>query len=296
MKAGCICTVTATETDEVKKSTEEKISACLRKDRLPFKRSQDDALRAIRARINTGRVIAMPEPRSRAVLRYAAAAAILVIGALAGLYLSGKTTLTNASAEIIVTHLPDGSKVSLNRGAEIDFNAHTFFLNRKVRAAGETFFEVNRGSSFTVYTEGGDVRVLGTSFNVRYVDEALEVGCKTGRVAVNVPSGKRFELTPGGLLTANAGNVHISEMPAAEIGYWSFPYYSFNDVPVKEVFKSLADNIGFEIICGFETNARYSGEFSGAQSTEDLLDIVCKPLGFDYRIDEEKRTITILNN
>lgn len=243
-----------------------------------------------------GRVVAMSANRTVPLLRYAAAAAVLMIGAFAGLYLSGKTTVTNASAGINTTHLPDGSKVSLNRGAEIAFNAHTFFLSRKVQASGETFFKVKRGSSFTVHTEGGDVRVLGTSFNVNCSADALEVACKTGRVAVNVPSGERFELTPGKFLAVNSGNVLISQVPAAEIGSWSYPFYSFNDVPVKDVFESLAENIGFEIVCDFETDARYSGEFSGAQSTEDLLDIVCKPLGFAYRIDEEKRKITILNN
>lgn len=276
-------------------NTDQKINACLSEGRLPFKRTRDEAWKATEARINDGRILSMRPTPATAWFRYAAAIALLAVGAFAGVYIFGKTTVTNAADGIYSARLPDGSKVTLNSGAEITFNTFTFPLRRKVHAAGETFFQVTRGSAFTVTTVAGDVRVLGTSFNVHNIGKELRVACKTGRVAVDVPSGKSFELTPGMSVFVKNGNAAMNEVQTSEIGAWSFPVYSFNDVPVKDVFKTLSENMDFDISCDFETSARYSGEFSGAQRTEDLLDIVCKPLGFRYRIDEQKKLITILN-
>ena len=71
--------------------------------------------------------------------------------------------------------LPDGSQVWLNAGSTLDYNNSTFNKDlREVSLNGEAYFEVakNPAKPFIIHTKKMDIKVLGTSFNVRsYSDE-----------------------------------------------------------------------------------------------------------------------------
>lgn len=106
--------------------------------------------------------------------------------------------------------LPDGSVVQLNTDSllEVAFDADV----RRVRLTrGEAYFTVTRQPDrpFVVSAAGVDVRVVGTVFNVRLRQEAVDVLVTEGRVKVDAPSGpdapadapvpptRRAELTAG---------------------------------------------------------------------------------------------------
>ena len=65
--------------------------------------------------------------------------------------------------------LPDGSKVWVNAGSRIDYGKNYGVTNREVELTGEAFFDVapDAHKPFIVHTKGLDIRVLGTSFNVK---------------------------------------------------------------------------------------------------------------------------------
>ena len=85
---------------------------------------------------------------------------------------------------IQVSHaLPDGSQVILNSDSELEYNDN-FSHDRTLNLNGEAFFQVEKGKSFTVVTNEGEVAVLGTSFNVLARDGVFVVSCKTGKVRV----------------------------------------------------------------------------------------------------------------
>ena len=82
--------------------------------------------------------------------------------------------------------LSDGSRVELNRGAEltVEFSA----LERRVRLdRGEAHFFVEKDPQrpFVVNAAGLDVRAVGTAFNVRIDPAAVEVLVTEGRVRVD---------------------------------------------------------------------------------------------------------------
>lgn len=94
-----------------------------------------------------------------------------------------------ASEGVATVDLPDGSRVYLNKGAEINY-PRSFKNNRDVELSGEAFFEVmsDPQNPFSVHTGEMVVTVMGTSFNVKELNHAsdAEIYVKTGLVKVSL--------------------------------------------------------------------------------------------------------------
>ncbi|HAZ02851.1 MAG: hypothetical protein A2W90_17060 [Bacteroidetes bacterium GWF2_42_66] len=93
--------------------------------------------------------------------------------------------------------LPDGTKVMVNAGSKLSFPKEFSENNREVWMEGEAFFEVKKDASnpFIVHTSGINIKVLGTTFNVRaYSDEQLiETTLLEGKVLLNKDSDDKTE-------------------------------------------------------------------------------------------------------
>jgi len=88
--------------------------------------------------------------------------------------------------------LPDGTKIWLNSGSEIHYPAAFKKDKRDIRLVGEAYFMVEKDKKrpFYVHTNDIDIKVLGTSFNIKSypeestVETVLEEGminiCKKG--------------------------------------------------------------------------------------------------------------------
>ncbi|TNF27090.1 MAG: iron dicitrate transport regulator FecR, partial [Bacteroidetes bacterium] len=122
--------------------------------------------------------------------RYAAAAAIvLLLSTTAFLRFYTESVTTPAGLHSSVS-LPDGSTVELNAATELSYHPYWWRFNRSVKMEGEAFFEVVKGSSFSVVSENGTTTVLGTSFNINSRENGYTVFCKTGKVSVEHESSK----------------------------------------------------------------------------------------------------------
>ena len=95
------------------------------------------------------------------------------------------------------THLslPDGTKVWLNAGSRIDYGKNygltcNGVALREVQLTGEAFFDVapDAHKPFIVHTRGIDIRVLGTSFNVKSYpsDKTTEATLIHGSIEVSI--------------------------------------------------------------------------------------------------------------
>jgi len=125
-------------------------------------------LRAWVQRKQWGRVAAM------------AAAAVGALYFLFTLELGGELYRTEAGEERMV-ELPDGSKVYMAPASTLRVKYSD--ERRELNLLGDAFFEVEKGSPFTVNTSVGEITVLGTSFSVE-ARETLAVACATGKVKV----------------------------------------------------------------------------------------------------------------
>jgi len=65
--------------------------------------------------------------------------------------------------------LPDGSQVWLNSDSRIDHDESFSGANREVQLSGEAYFDVvkDRNHPFIIHTSSVDIRVLGTTLNIR---------------------------------------------------------------------------------------------------------------------------------
>ncbi|MBC8035029.1 MAG: FecR family protein [Chitinophagaceae bacterium] len=82
-----------------------------------------------------------------------------------------QVTSRNGSKTSVV--LPEGTKVWLNAGSRIDYN-NDFVGKREVYLTGEAFFDVkhNADDPFIIHAGNVNIKVLGTSFNVKaYADD-----------------------------------------------------------------------------------------------------------------------------
>lgn len=83
--------------------------------------------------------------------------------------------------------LPDSSKVTLNKGATIEYPKQFARNKRRIKLKGEAFFDVKRNPEqpFEVEVNQLTVTVLGTSFNIRETDSTTVVIVETGTVQVS---------------------------------------------------------------------------------------------------------------
>ena len=94
--------------------------------------------------------------------------------------------------------LPDGSFATLNKNSTLTYPAAFKGKTRKVQLKGEAFFNVspNKQKPFIIDVNDVQVKVVGTSFNVRNVNGGTEIIVATGVVQVS-KADTTFELKAG---------------------------------------------------------------------------------------------------
>lgn len=229
-----------------------------------------------------------------------AASLILAIGA----FFIFKPTSTNQTiiatslAEVQTVYLPDSSVVYLNADSKISFSKRQWQKERTLELSGEAFFEVKKGSDFTVETQLGDVIVLGTSFNVKERNSVLEVACKTGKVKVVVkPSGETKVITPGQIMVTKDSEIkNLASISLLYIDNWRTGDFDFESVMLTEVFEELERqyNVNLEFDLNDIQDRPYTGYFNNKNLTE-ALQLVCSPMGLNFKIEEKQVKIMSKN-
>jgi transmembrane sensor len=97
--------------------------------------------------------------------------------------------ITPKGSSVTQFRLPDGSVVRMNAGSKLNFEKiHVSEGIREVYLSGEAFFDVvkNPDRPFIIHTSAIDVKVLGTSFNVKAYpeDKTTETSLISGSVEV----------------------------------------------------------------------------------------------------------------
>ncbi|NJB84672.1 ferric-dicitrate binding protein FerR (iron transport regulator) [Lewinella marina] len=144
--------------------------------------------------------------RPRRWLPYVAAAVAVLLAATIFLWPAPEQTILAAAGDGPRSlQLEDGTLIRLNAGSRLTYR-NTDAL-RLARLEGEAFFAVaGNGQPFVVETELGEVRVLGTRFNVDSRGERLSVTCTEGRVGVTPALGDTtYLLTAGAAVELQAG-------------------------------------------------------------------------------------------
>ena len=169
--------------------------------------------------------------------------------------------------------LDDGSIAELNRGAEIEVN-YTAGERRVTLRRGEAHFivEKNPARPFVVHARGVAVRAVGTAFNVRLEDAAVEVLVTEGKVQVAPPvtqvAAKASEPPATPLVAAGERAtvsftsaaapriVRTTKAELARLRAWQPQLLDFASIPLVEVLAELNRRNRIQLILADPASAR----------------------------------------
>lgn len=226
-----------------------------------------------------------PKLKRLSFFKYAAAAIVLLaisVGTFAYLH---KMTESVGRASQLAFSLPDGSKVKLNADSKISYKPYWWHVSRHVELKGEAFFEVEPGSRFSVKSEKNSVNVLGTSFNVFARARAYRVSCLSGKVEV-AANKQRLTLTPNMQFNMHNGNWELlKNIDATQSIGWTRNKFSFVGVPLEDVVKEIERQYDIRVLPNSDLQYLYTGNFSKKEKPEEVLEIIGKPFGINFKIE-----------
>lgn len=177
-------------------------------------------------------------------LRYAAVAAVLVLGIFIVVRVSDNTITVAATDKNEEVILPDNSHISLRKGSSIKYPKQFAQNERDVELDGEAFFEVthNEKSPFIINAQSATVRVLGTSFNVACNKKAATVVVRTGKVRMtDCKTKSALILTPGEKGSLNNGKLTEELVQPDNYFSWRTGVLNFADQPLHNVVAQLGE-------------------------------------------------------
>lgn len=232
------------------------------------------------------------------LLRIAASIALILAIGIPALYFGvirdngGENTRLYVAEEGVATvDLPDGSRVYLNKGAEITYSK-AFKNQRSVALTGEAFFEVmsDPQNPFTVHSGEMVVSVMGTSFNIKQLDRSsnTEIYVKTGLVKVSIVDSDQFiYLEPEQFGVVE--NRVLSSLGQEDPNYisWKTKNFKFVDSALAEVLQELEESFHVAITAEVDiSDMRITTSYSG-QSINAILETI--GTAFEMNISQRDR-------
>ena len=238
--------------------------------------------------------------------KWIAAAAIIVVVFLAGNWFGKIESSTNMVYASVISPagsrskiiLPDSTSVWLNAGAEIRYPSSFSRETRDVYISGECFFNVTKDKKrqFIVHSNSLDIKVFGTSFNVREneKDNKTEVALIEGEVQIfNSENRPLVSLTPGEQFTLT-GDIGVVEKVdnINNLTAWKENMIIFENEPFDQVIQSLESWYGveFEVDTSILNNHNYTFKVK-TESIREVLNLISVITPIEYNISGENVTI-----
>lgn len=256
------------------------------------------SLRQFKRRMHAGRRISL----RRSAVRIAAAAviaAVLLAGGFTTVSLSKRlaqpVTVVTQLGERSQVVLPDGTKVWLNSSSSVEYVAPFFSRQRRVKMEGEAYFEVehDRRAPFVVSTNGLDIEVLGTRFNIRNDDNEHRVTTVLLEGAVKAYASGREQasvrLHPAQQLVFDTRThaMRLTDCPSAERsinwidGRFCFEHDTFGEI-VAELKRYY--NVDIRFMDNRLRDMRFSGNFRVEDGIYHIMSVLQLTYKFNYRI------------
>ena len=193
----------------------------------------------------------------------------------------GRTTIV-ADNTVISETLPDGTVVTLNKASLLKYKTSFDGATRSVTLSGEAFFDVtpNKERPFIIDVDGVEVKVLGTSFNVKSETSKTEVIVETGLVEV---SKKEHSIK----VKPNEKAVVLKDSPTpikqanedALYSYYRTKEFVCNNTPLSRLVDVLNDAYDAKIIIANDNlkSLEITTTFKD-ESLDYILDVICEQL------------------
>lgn len=218
-------------------------------------------------------------------LRMVAAAFILAIGASV-VYLVNKPAeqqvLLQAMNEVKKDTLSDNSIITLNKGAALSYPTAFKGTQRKVELKGEAFFEIapDKTKPFIIDVDDVQVKVVGTSFNIKSNDSLTEIIVSSGIVQVTHNT-ETIELKKGeqAVITASDNRIQKSTSTDKLFNYYISHSFVCDNTPLWKLVDKLNEAYGVNItIARKELRAMPLTVTFDDESLNTILDILSQTL------------------
>ena len=146
--------------------------------------------------------------------------------------------------------LPDGTVATLNKHSELSYPSSFKGKTRKVKLKGEAFFNVepDKEKPFIIDVNDVQVKVVGTSFNVKSYNGVTEVIVETGIVQVT-KDGKMIELKAGERTSLlQADTIATKEVSEDKLyNYYVSRTFICDNTPLWKLVEKLNETYGSNI-------------------------------------------------
>lgn len=190
----------------------------------------------------------------------------------------------------------DGTKMYVNAGSRVIYPAIFKKDKREILIEGEVYLDVTKDPSrpFIVKTNGFEVKVLGTQFNICAYkeDPSASVVLVNGRVEVKTAKDDKSILSPNQMIEIHDQGTEIKEVDVFEYICWKDNMMMLNDRKVGETLDRLSRYYGRTIWYNEEVgNIPISGKLDLRENMEDVINILCQSLFLQYRTDANNNII-----
>ena len=237
------------------------------------------------------------------LMRLAAVAALVIVFLSAGIYfyLSGRFSgnmeqiAFQANDTVITQLLSDGSEIVLNKQSSLQYQNNPRTSTREVKLKGEAFFTVapDKSRPFVISIDSVEVRVVGTSFNVKGTAAGVEVIVETGIVEVS-SNGKKLVLNPGEKTLISYNSVQVTKEANNNQLYKYFRTKEFlcDNTPLWQLVEVVNEAYGSNIRIEDSTLRQLpiSASFNN-QSLETILEVIEKT--FQIRVETQGDSILL---
>ncbi len=237
----------------------------------------------------------------RTFIRVAAALIIAFGITIVGIRYGSKVSVRTSMAETREIKLPDGSRVTLNAGSKFSYNKKNYGEeNRSLSLQGEAYFEVEKNPDlpFIIQVREAEVKVLGTSFNVKAYKkmDAIEVTVSEGKISLydRAIKQKHVVATGGERAEFDKQLGVVKKYPNADRNYisWKTRSIVFENDSLAGIAKTLSNVYHKNII--LENPGLNACTLTTSFENEDLQTVLkILESTLDLEIREEKNEIII---
>lgn len=192
--------------------------------------------------------------------------------------------------------LPDGSKVWLNAASSLSYPSRFTDKERVVELQGEAYFQVVKTGEkhsipFRVRSNGQDILVLGTEFNVTsYADESdVRTTLVRGAVKVSYKSSegrsRSVQISPGQQARTAQGRTTVQHVDTAPYTSWRDGRFSFEGKAFAQIMNELAR--WYDIEVRYTDDVPQVDFYGGAFRNKDITFILdmLESAGVAYRLE-----------
>ncbi|MDR2563277.1 MAG: FecR domain-containing protein [Prevotellaceae bacterium] len=197
------------------------------------------------------------------------------------LILSEEISVSTGKAERASITLPDGTIVSLNAESILKYHPRNYNkIERKINFDGEGYFQIHGDVNipFLLYTNGLQVKVLGTVFNlsVRKENPTAELALEEGKLSLfSIRNGQSAVLHKNqkAIINQMTGEITlISDENIQDVSAWRRGDMVFRNTELAQVIRTI--EVNYNIAIDIECSDCLSDTFTGTLPVNDLNEVL----------------------